>query len=82
MEAFYEFAGEHPFLTFCLAWGIWPVCWTIRVVLTMPFSLAFKAYNRRLRAKNIQLHGWPTAQFLDADGDIIYPPVEAQKNNG
>ncbi len=78
MEEFFKFAGEHPFLTFCLAWGIWPICWTVRVIVSLPFTLAFKAYNRRLRAMNIRAHGWPTARFMDADGDIVHPPATAE----
>ncbi|AMX93745.1 MULTISPECIES: hypothetical protein [Mesorhizobium] len=75
MNDFFTFAGAHPAVTFFLAWGIWPVCWTVQAVLTTPFSLAFKAYNRRLRSLNIRAHGWPANPLMDADGDIIHPPV-------
>ncbi|TJW14347.1 MAG: hypothetical protein E5W82_10235 [Mesorhizobium sp.] len=75
MNDFYNFAGAHPVVTFFLAWGIWPVCWTVQIVLTVPFRLAFAAYNRRLRSLNIRAHGWPTSPLMDADGDIVHPPV-------
>ena len=39
-----------------------------------PFRYAFRAYNRRLRSRNIAAHGWPKPP-VDADGDIVYPPV-------
>lgn len=79
MNAF-EFMLANPWLTWALAWGLWPICWAISSILTTPFNVAFKAYNRRLRSKNILARGWPTAQLMDADGDIIHPPVkEASK---
>ena len=42
-----------------------------------PFHFAFRAYNRRLRSRNIAAHGWPTAP-IDADGDVVYPPPVSQ----
>lgn len=68
-----SFAGDHPYLTWFMAWGIWPVCWMLTSVLTAPFTCAFRAYNRHLRASNIRAHGWPSAPNMDADGDIILP---------
>ena len=82
MNAFYAFATENPYLTWFLAWGIWPVCWMLTSVLTAPFGFAFKAYNRTLRAKNIRAHGWPTAKLMDADGDIVHPPAASTANEG
>jgi hypothetical protein len=37
---------------------------------TSPFYLAFRAYNRMLRSRNIIAQGWPKPP-MDADGDII-----------
>lgn len=65
MKDFFDFAGANPILTFFL---FWIVAW----VVTQPFAYAFRAYNRRLRSKNIAAHGWPTAP-VDADGDVVYP---------
>lgn len=70
MSPVLNFMGDHPVLTWFLAWGLWPVCWMISAVATTPFRLAFRAYNRRLRAKNIAAHGWPANPIMDADGDI------------
>lgn len=72
---FWQFAWAHPFLVWLLAWGIWPVCWMLQAVLTAPFSFAFRAYARRQRAHSIHTHGWPTNPLMDADGDIVHPPV-------
>ncbi len=69
-----SFMGEHPFLTWCLAWGIWPVC----TVLTAPFRCALGAYRLRIRAANIAARGWPTMPLMDADGDIVHPPVKEE----
>lgn len=74
MSELFTFAGNHPFLTWMLAWGIWPVCWTIQAVLTAPIKYPYYAYKRRLRSKDIQARGWPTAPLMDADGDIIHKP--------
>lgn len=71
-----SFMGDHPFLTWLLAWGIWPVGWAF----TSPFYYAFKAYNRHLRAANIRAHGWPRNPLMDADGDIVHPPQAEKKN--
>lgn len=66
MNAFYAFAGNHPIITVLLAWSI-------AGVLKAPFQYAFMAYNRRCRSRNIAAQGWPTASFMDADGDIVHP---------
>lgn len=76
MESFYAFASENPFLTWFLAWGIWPVCSMITSVLTAPLVCALNAYNRSLRARNIRIHGWPSSPLMDADGDIVHPKPE------
>ncbi len=73
------FMGANPWLTWALAWGLWPVCWAISSILTTPFNMAFKMYNRHLRARNIAAHGYPTNPLMDADGDIIHPPKEETK---
>ncbi len=52
---FWQFAHEHWFLTFV----------SLCVILGVPHS----AYKLRLRAKNIEKHGWPPTP-LDADGDV------------
>lgn len=67
---------SNPFLTWCLAWLVWPITWMITAILTTPFNMAFKAYNRKKRAENIRAHGYPTTPLMDADGDIIHPPVK------
>lgn len=67
---------SNPFLTWLLAWGLWPVCWMLTNVLTAPFAYAFRAYNRKKRSANISSQGWPTNPNMDADGDIILPQVE------
>lgn len=74
MSDFFTFAGNHPILTWFLAWGIWPVCWMLAQVCTAPFAYPFKAWNRTLRSRNIRSHGWPTNPLMDADGDIVHPP--------
>lgn len=83
MDAFFNFASNHPFTAWCMAWGLWPICWMIREisisVLTAPFRYGYHAYIRRLRSRNIRLHGWPTARHMDADGDIVHPP-EGRRN--
>ena len=72
MTEFYEFASNHPLLTWCLAWAIFPICSVFRA----PFKYAFLAYNRRRRSLNIIARGWPTAHLMDADGDIVHPTKE------
>lgn len=32
-----------------------------------------KIFSRILRTINIAIRGYPTAQFMDADGDIVFP---------
>ena len=61
MSEFYAFAGQHPFLTFVLAY-----------LATCPIRYGFRAYNRHCRTKNIAAHGWPTNPLMDADGDIVH----------
>lgn len=79
MSEFFAFASAHPFVTWLLAWGLWPVCWMVVAVLTSPFTNAFKAFNRHCRTKNIGARGWPANPLMDADGDIIHPEkAEAQ----
>lgn len=76
----YDFMGEHWFLTWCLAWLIWPILIVTKAVLTAPFSYPYNAYKARLRAMNIAIHGWPTAPLMNADGDIVHPPKEEKKS--
>lgn len=64
----WEFANANPGYTFLI---IWVLAWAA----VQPFRFAFRAYNRRLRHKNIALHGWPKAP-VDADGDVVYPDEE------
>lgn len=73
MSEFYAFASENPFLTWFLAWAIFPVCSMIATILTAPFRFPYLAYKRRLRSGDIQSRGWPTAPLMDADGDIVHP---------
>jgi hypothetical protein len=60
---FWDFVHQNSFgmfLVFCIACGT--VC-----------ALADKtvrAYRFKLRARNIQLHGWPQPP-IDADGDVV-----------
>ena len=58
--------GEHPVLTFVLAWM---VIW----LLSLPFQLI----NRFIRHRNIVAHGWPPPH-CDADGDPRNVEVEVQ----
>ena len=59
MKDFYQFAGEHPFLTFLLA-----------LLIVEAFVYPFKILNRYFRSRNIKNAGWPPSH-LDADGDVI-----------
>lgn len=61
----WDFANQHPFI------GAFIVL-VLAYAATRPFSYAFRAYNRRLRSRNIVAHGWPEPP-LDADGDVVYP---------
>lgn len=56
MEAFYTFAGEHPWLTFFLA-----------LIIMQVFIWPFRLVNRFIRHLNIRAAGWPPVH-LDADG--------------
>lgn len=76
---FWQFAFNHPILTWLMAWGIWPVCWCITSVFTTPFTLAFKAYNRHLRSANIRANGWPKHPNMDADGDLVFPESKSER---
>lgn len=78
MKDVLEFMGEHPVLTWFLAWGLWPICTAIATMVATPFRYAFLAYNRRLRHLNIRAHGWPTSPLMDADGDVVHPPAPNQ----
>lgn len=69
MSELTEFARVNPWLTFFV---FWLVCYTV----AYPFRIAFHAWNRYLRSKNIQAHGYPTNPRMDADGDIIHPESE------
>lgn len=80
MEAFFNFASNHPILTFFLSWGIWPACWAVTHVLTYPFKVAYMAYKMHLRAGNIRAHGWPKTPLMDADGDIMHPKPPEKKS--
>ncbi len=40
------------------------------LLLILPLELLFKAYNRRLRHRNILKHGYPPSH-CDADGDFL-----------
>ena len=64
MTEFYQFAGEHWFLTWCALWLVWGVFW-LPVALA---SLIFRLLNRILRTINVAIRGWPP-EHLDADGD-------------
>jgi hypothetical protein len=52
---FFEFLANHGFGALI---ALWVVCYYIA-----------SSYRLRLRAMNIQAHGWPP-QPLDADGDV------------
>ena len=65
-EAVIRFADTSPWLTFFM---FWIACYTV----VAPFRLAWMAYNRYLRSKNIAAHGYPTVKYMDADGDIVHP---------
>ncbi|HEX5933761.1 MAG TPA: hypothetical protein VFY63_06320 [Pseudorhizobium sp.] len=79
MNNLLQFAGEHPFLTWCLAWSIWPVCSMVGKILSAPFFYPYLAYKRHLRSADIRARGWPTAPLMDADGDIVHPPKDDSK---
>lgn len=71
------FMSAHPVLTFCLAWGIWPICSMAATIAVAPFRYPYLAYSRRLRSLNIRSQGWPLHPLMDADGDIIHPPAKS-----
>lgn len=66
----WEFASKDPITAIILAY-----------LLMAPIRYAYRAYNRRLRHKNILAHGWPSAP-MDADGDLIYPESNASCDCG
>ena len=61
----WDFANESPLAAFCMVL-------VLAYAATRPFAYVFKAYNRKLRSRNIAAHGWPTPP-IDADGDVVYP---------
>lgn len=61
-----EFASVNPWLTFFM---FWIGCYTI----VAPFKIIWLCWNRYLRSKDIQSHGYPTMPNMDADGDIVHP---------
>lgn len=66
MTDFYKFASESPWLTFFLFWiSAW--------IVSLPFTVIFRSWNRYLRSKNIRERGWPP-EYLDADGDFKPEP--------
>ncbi len=69
MTELLNFMSANPFLTWCLAWGIWAPVYAI----VQPIRYAYLAYSRTLRSRNIRERGWPTAPLMDADGDIVHP---------
>lgn len=73
MSDILSFVGEHQLLTWCLAWIIWPITSMVSTIAVAPFRYPYLAYKRRLRSHDIQARGWPTAPFMDADGDIVMP---------
>lgn len=62
----WDYANNSPWLVFFLC-----ICalFVIEAVLLAPFRIA----KRWIRHLDIKEHGWPTASFMDADGDIIHP---------
>jgi hypothetical protein len=75
-----SFMGDHPFLSWFLAWGLWPVCWAASAVLTTPFKVALRAYRLHIRGRNVRAHGWPRNPLMDADGDIVHRPQPEKAN--
>lgn len=61
----WDFASEHWFVAIILAM-------IAAATIRTPFQLAWSAWNRYLRSKNIRAKGWPPGH-LDADGD--WPPA-------
>jgi hypothetical protein len=68
MNTILNFAGVHPVFSF-LSLVV------IATTIVAPFRYAFLFYNRKLRSKNVQLHGWPKPP-IDADGDLVYPQTK------
>jgi len=64
----WEFASNSPITALILAY-----------LLMAPVRYGFRAYNNRLRHKNILAHGWPP-QPLDADGDVHLPDCDCQSD--
>ena len=74
------FAGAHPVAAVFLGWVVFalslPTVWVIAVLIEVPINYSFRAYNRRLRSRNISLRGWPPSH-LDADGDAVKTETHA-----
>ena len=62
MMAFWEFYVSGFWVWAGITVGVYTICQTIAV-----------CWNRWLRSRNIAAQGWPTAQNMDADGDIVHP---------
>lgn len=80
---YWEFANSSPLtciiVTWILLWGLWPIAWALICVGSVIVNTPFRAYNRHLRHRSIRQHGWPTANLMDADGDIVHPKIEERK---
>jgi amino acid transporter len=72
MSGFWSLAQERPFTAWLLALSLWIIPATIQI----PFVIAFKCWNRWLRNRNLKHLGWPRNPLMDADGDIVHPPVK------
>lgn len=70
MTGLFAFMGEHPILTVLWMPVVCVALWCATSVARAPFEFAFRAFNRRLRSKNIIARGWPPTH-LDADGDVV-----------
>ena len=43
------------------------------ILVFSAIEATMKILGRILRTINIAMRGYPTAQFMDADGDIVFP---------
>ncbi len=66
MSEFYQFAGEHWFLTWSAMWLLWGVYALLEIAFR---RLLFTLPNRLLRTIKVLFRGWPP-EHLDADGDF------------
>lgn len=66
MIEFFKLANQNP-------WFVFFTFWVFAWMVVQPFRYAYLAYNRMLRSRNIKIHGWPTNEYMDADGDLVYP---------